>query len=107
MKALLMALALLIATSGFAADKDRTVKKVQLKRGSESITLTGHIKGYHYIDYQVRAAAGQTLKARMTTAHRAAYFNLLPPGSVDVAMYIGNNRIAQIHSPEDFSFCRH
>jgi hypothetical protein len=37
----------------------------------------------------VRASAGQTFTATLKTSHGANYFNLLPPDSTDVAMFIG------------------
>jgi len=40
-------------------------------------------------DYQLRAAAGQTMKAVFKSPHAAAYFNLPPPGSAETAMYVG------------------
>ena len=57
--------------------------------GQITATLTGQSRGYHYVDYQLRAAAGQTMKAVFKSPHAAAYFNLLPPGSAQTAMYVG------------------
>lgn len=88
--------ALLLAIAPLAAaDTERQVQSVQFAPGSSSTVIKGSIHGYHYIDYQLRAAAGQTLKISLQTANGANYFNILPPGSVDVAMYnasTGGNR---------------
>jgi len=72
-----------------AADGERSVKTVHFEPGHSSTLLEGRIKGAHYVDYQLRAGAGQTLKASMKGSNLANYFNILPPGSADVAMYIG------------------
>jgi hypothetical protein len=79
----------LIAPMAQAADNERTVKTVQFDRGRSSATIKGSIKGYNYVDYQLRAGAGQTLKVNMKGSNGANYFNVLPPGSNDVAMYVG------------------
>jgi hypothetical protein len=91
MKSLFMLIFLLSVGLVMAADSDRTAKAVSFKPGTNTATLTGQIRGRQYVDYQLRAAAGQTLKANFKSAHRSAYFNLLPPGSPDAAMYVGQN----------------
>lgn len=73
----------------WADSGDRTVKEVHFEAGSTSAVLKGRIKGYHYVDHQLRAGAGQTLRASMKGSNLANYFNLIAPGSGDVAMYIG------------------
>ncbi len=50
---------------------------------------SGRIRGYDSKDYPIRGLAGQTLDVRLQTRHGATYFNLLPPGSQDVAMFNG------------------
>lgn len=90
-----MAVLLLAGMPAHAAENERTVQAVHFAQGSSSAVIKGSIHGYHYIDYQLRAGAGQTLKVSLLTANGANYFNILPPGSVDVAMYIastGGNR---------------
>lgn len=72
-----------------AADNERSVKEVRFEPGRTSAVIKGSIKGYHYVDYQLRLGAGQTLKASMQGSNLANYFNILPPDSGDVAMYIG------------------
>ena len=72
-----------------AADAERVVKDVRFAKGSSSAVLKGRITGYQYADYRLKAGAGQRLEARLETSNGANYFNLLPPGSTDTAMYVG------------------
>ena len=60
-------------------------REVQFAKGASSATLKGTVKGDQFVDYTLRAGAGQTMKVAMTS--RLAYFNVLPPGSKDVAIY--------------------
>lgn len=74
-----------------APEADRTVKKVQFAKGSSTAVLKGTVTGYGIVDYQLRAGAGQTLKASLQGSKGANYFNLMPPDSPDAAMYIGSS----------------
>lgn len=87
---LTFALALGFCFTTRAADTDRTVKLVASANGAMSTTLKGRVKGNRYIDYQLRAAAGQRLKASLKSNNGMNYFNILPPGSNDAAMFIGS-----------------
>lgn len=91
---LALALALSIAPVAQAASQTRPV---QFAKGTRAATLTGIVKGHDSMDYTVRAAAGQTLTVSMKASQAAAFFNVLPPGSKDVAIYnssIGGNDYA-------------
>jgi hypothetical protein len=95
MKRLLSVLAaallfLLFTGDAASADPDRRSERVQFAKGATSTVIKGQVKGDHYIDYQVRAGAGQTLSVEMKTGNASSYFNILPPGSGDVAMFIGS-----------------
>lgn len=68
---------------------ERTVKEVHFDKGRSSTTIKGRIQGYHYVDHQLRAGAGQTLKASLQGSNGANYFNVIAPGAGDVAMHIG------------------
>jgi hypothetical protein len=84
------AFALLAAPASLvAADPERTVKEVQFAKGSSSAVIGGRITGYNYVDYQLRAGAGQRLKVTMQVTNLANYYNILPPGSPDAALYVG------------------
>lgn len=68
---------------------DRSVKAVAFPKGKTETVIEGRIKGRGYVDHTLRASAGQTLSLQLNSSHRAIYFNLLPPGSSDAAMAIG------------------
>jgi hypothetical protein len=72
------------------ADPDRRTQSIHFTKGTTSTAIKGQIRGYRYIDYQVRAGAGQTLSVEMKTGNASSYFNILPPGSGDVAMFVGS-----------------
>lgn len=86
-----------------APEAARTVKKVSFAAGSDSALFKGSVKGRGYTDYQLRAGAGQTLKASLQVSNRSTYFNILPPGSRDVAMFIegGGDRSFDGLLPDD------
>lgn len=73
-----------------AADAERVVKDVRFAKGSSSAVLKGRITGDQYADYRLQAGAGQRLEASLKAGNRANYFNVLPPGSEDTAMFIGS-----------------
>lgn len=78
-----------VGPGALAAAPERMVKKVHFTAGSSSATLKGQIRGNNYVDYELRAGAGQSMKVSMQGTNLANYFNILPPGSPDAAMYIG------------------
>lgn len=63
------------------------VTEVSFPRGASSTTVSGAIVGSQVRDYIVRASAGQTMTVRLTGK---PYFNVLEPGSSDVAIYNGS-----------------
>lgn len=70
------------------AEAASPARPVQFAKGSSSATLKGTVKGNNFIDYTLRAGAGQAMTVTMASRH--AYFNVLPPGSKDVAIYISS-----------------
>ncbi len=66
------------------------VKPVQFAKGHSSATIQGRIKGDQTIDYTLRAKAGQTMSVALKTGNGANYFNVLPPGSNDEAIFVGS-----------------
>jgi len=99
--ALLLGLMLVLLGVGesFAGTSDQKTETIQFAKGATSTVIKGQVKGYRYVDYQVRAGAGQTLEVEMKTGNASSYFNILPPGSGDVAMFIGStsgNRFAGV-----------
>jgi hypothetical protein len=86
------ALLLVLPVVGAAAstDPDHRAERVRFAKGATSTVIKGQIKGDRYIDYQVRAGAGQTLSVEMKTGNASSYFNILAPDSGDVAMFVGS-----------------
>ena len=74
-----------------AADRGIRQEPVQFARGATSTVIKGQIKGDTTIDYVVRAAAGQTLSVKLQKTNTSNYFNVLPPGSTDSAMFVGDS----------------
>lgn len=64
-------------------------RPIQFAKGASSATVQGTIQGDQTIDYKVSARAGQTMSVKLATRHGANYFNVLPPGSRDVAIFVG------------------
>ena len=63
-------------------------ERVTFAKDATSATIKGQIKGDADVDYVVRAAAGQTLSVSFTGSNASNSFNVLPPGSQDVAMFV-------------------
>lgn len=87
---IVLALTVLAPALAQANDSQRTVRSVRFVDGATRTTIQGQIRGYQVIDYQVHAAAGQTMTVTLSARHPAAYFNLLPPQSQDSAMRVGS-----------------
>jgi len=65
-------------------------ERVTFAKGASSATIKGTLKGGSDVDYLVRAAAGQTLEVKLQGTNAQNYFNVLPPGSANVAMYVSS-----------------
>jgi hypothetical protein len=65
-------------------------ERVTFAKGASSATITGTLKGGADVDYLVRAAAGQTLELKLQGTNAQNDFNVLPPGSANVAMYVSS-----------------
>jgi hypothetical protein len=81
-----------LVTAGFrecAADSIES-RPLQFAKGSSSATVKGSLKGDKTIDYKLRAKAGQAMSVALKTSNDANYFNVLPPGSKDVAIFVGS-----------------
>jgi hypothetical protein len=89
---------LLLGTTITSAEGAIQKKMIQFRKGTSNATITGKIKGYQTVDYQLRASAGQSLVAVFKPSNLSAYFNVLPPGS-DVALFVGStsgNRFEEV-----------
>ena len=84
--------ALALSGSVVAADGPPAPRKerVTFAKGASSATIKGTMKGGATVDYVVRAAAGQTLEVKLQATNPQNFFNVLPPGSANVAMYVSN-----------------
>lgn len=81
--------ATLDAGRAFAQPPAPRQDRLAFAKGASSATVKGQIKGDQMVDYVVRAAAGQTLAITLKPSNPSTYFNALPPGGADVAMYNG------------------
>lgn len=87
---LLAACALVVVSSWACAVDGITSRPLQFAKGTSTATVTGSLKGDKTIDYKLRAKAGQSMSVTLKTSNAANYFNLLPPGSNDVALFVGS-----------------
>lgn len=91
MKPLFIAAAIALCSLTTPSRADIQTSPVQFKKGTSSATIAGSIKGGQTIDYTLRARAGQTMSVMLATKHGANYFNVLPPGSNDEALFVGSS----------------
>lgn len=101
----LLACALLAALPAPAVAQSSS--PIHFSKGSSSATLSGTIIGHDYADYVLGAKAGQTMIVSLevdgTNGHGSIFFNILPPGSKDVAIFNGStapDRSGEIVLPE-------
>jgi hypothetical protein len=87
-----MALTVLSVVTGLAhAANGIRRETVTFARGTSSAQIEGRIEGHETIDYVIRAAAGQTLRVALKgKSNPQNYFNVLPPGSNDAAIFAGD-----------------
>lgn len=85
----LAGLALLAAADATSAGSEgiRT-ERLEFKKGTASAVVKGRLRGGSDVDYLVRAGAGQTITVSFKRSNASAGFNVLPPGSMDVAMHV-------------------
>jgi hypothetical protein len=62
---------------------------VTFPAGASGTRVEGRIQGDAFVDYRLRAAAGQTLSVNLTASNPQNYFNLNPPDS-DRSMFVGS-----------------
>lgn len=65
-------------------------RQVHFAKGTSSAAIKGSVKGDQIIDYRLGARAGQTMTVALKTDNTANFFNVLPPGSDDVAVFVGS-----------------
>ncbi|TFL20198.1 hypothetical protein [Jannaschia formosa] len=90
MRALILALALFPLAGAALA---QSVTEVRFASGRTGTMLSGNVTGRDYKDFRLGAEAGQKMSVELTVTKTegfgTVYFNVLPPGSDDVAIYIG------------------
>ena len=69
---------------------DIVTQPIRFAKGASSATVKASIKGSQTIDYTLRARAGQTMNVTLKTSNGSNYFNVLPPGSNDVGIFVGS-----------------
>jgi len=82
----------LIGASTFTALADEVkAVVVHFKPGLTSASYKGQVKGYNTVEYRLGANAGQTMSVSFETSNASSYFNVLPPGGGQEAIYIGSS----------------
>lgn len=79
---------------------------VHFDPGSDNAFLRSSITGDQYQDYILNARAGQTMGVSLIT-EGTAYFNILPPGSSDEAIYnssVSGNDATGIRLPRNGNY---
>lgn len=72
------------------AQSSGKIEQVQFSQGASSKVIKGQIKGDQYIDYVIKAGAGQTLKVTLQGTNPQNYFNINPPNS-ELSMFVGSS----------------
>lgn len=83
-----VACALTLVAASVWAQTAITERTLQFAKGKTAGTAKGSLRGDQTVDYVLRAKAGQPMKVRLQPA--TVYFNVLPPGSKDVAIFVGS-----------------
>lgn len=91
MRGLMLACVLTAANGLAVAADDIEFRAVHFAKGASAATVKGSLKGYKIVDYRLRAKAGQTMNVTLKTSNASNYFNVLPPGSSDVAIFVGSS----------------
>lgn len=67
---------------------------VKFRAGDFGAMVSGQVTGHDYVDYRLDARAGQKMSVELAVTRSdgdgTVYFNILPPGSSDVAIYNGS-----------------
>lgn len=79
-----------VMTTVASAQPSGRTEQVQFPKNSTSTIIKGQVKGDLFVDYRVRASAGQTLAVTLKPSNLQNYFNINPPSS-DVSMFVGSS----------------
>ena len=80
---------LVLTVAPSLAQADIVMRPVQFAKGKSGATIKGSITGDQTVDYTLRAAAGQTMTAKLSGGS-SVYHNVLPPGSTGEALFVGS-----------------
>ena len=80
----------LLLSAAAAAESGIRSERVQFPASAAGTTIEGSITGYDIVDYVLGAAEGQSMTVELDTDNLSNYFNVLPPGEEEVAIYIGS-----------------
>jgi hypothetical protein len=80
----------LLTTGAHAVDGIRK-EPVRFEKGASQAAIKARIQGDETVDYVLRAGAGQTLAVALKKTNPQNYFNVLPPGTQEVAMFVGDS----------------
>ncbi len=86
----LLLASVLITSMAIGPASAQAVSAVNFARGASSTTISGSIRGDQFVDYRISVRAGQMLRVDMTTQRGSPYFNVMEPGSRDVAIFVGS-----------------
>ena len=86
----LLASVILVAAATTASARDLKTVRVKFAPGATSATVESTIKGYATVDYILAAKQGQYANISLGTKNTAAYFNILPPGGGETALFNGS-----------------
>ena len=86
---LLSLVAAVLAVNTVLAGDIRT-ERVQFHKGASSATVEDHIKGRESVDYVLGAREGQSINVSMATDNTSNYFNIIPPGKANEAIFVGS-----------------
>lgn len=78
-----------MTASAATTEPEHRVEAVQFPKDSSKAAISATLKGDQYVDYKVRAGAGQTLAVTLKGSNPQNYFNINPPGT-ETSMFIGN-----------------
>ncbi|NRG19229.1 SH3 domain-containing protein [Rhizobiales bacterium] len=81
------AFAALGGSHALAQANDIRTERVKFAPGATSATVEDRIVGYETIDYVLGAQAGQYMNVSMATDNIQNYFNIIPPGEENVAIF--------------------
>jgi hypothetical protein len=91
MKTLGLSLLLLFSSLPALAADDIREERVHFQAGTSGATVKGHLRGRDDVDYVLKAKAGQHMTVELHSDNPQNYFNILPPGSSDEAIFVGSS----------------